>query len=276
MQTKQSRTGLVATVVIGLLVTACGTTGGASPAGSIGPTVAISPSGEATATPSPAPTEQATPSPKPVALSRPTDQPTDGACRENHPCLGLLPAGSYHTQHFSPGFGFTITSGRWENLSDEGGIFPILSIDRPDDAILFFRQPWPTRPDGVRAAGVATNVTELTAWLTANPSLDTSEPKPVTVGGLTGTQIDLALAPGTENADPSCPVQVCATVFIGRATTWEWDWGFAGPERQRLYLLEASDGGVVAIFVDSLDGTTFDEMTAAADEILPTIEFDKP
>jgi hypothetical protein len=271
----RARFRLALLVVAGLLVGACGSTGGATPAGSIGPTDSTAPSAEAIATDSPAATERPTPSPKPIAIPRPTDLPTDGACREEHPCLGLLPAGSYHTQYFIPGFGFTIGSGKWENLSDEGGFFPIVSMDRPDDAILFFRQPWPTRPDGVRAPGVATKVDEITAWLTANPALETSEPKTVTIGGLHGTQIDLALAPGTENADPGCPVQVCVNVFIGRASTWEWDWGFAGPERQRLYLLEAPDN-VIAIFADSLDGTTFDEMTAAADEILATVEFDKP
>jgi hypothetical protein len=46
--------------------------------------------------------------------------------------------------------------------------------------------------------------------------------------------------------------------------------------RQRLYLLEAQDGAGVTTFVDSLDGSAFDEMRAAADEILPTVEFDKP
>jgi hypothetical protein len=66
-------------------------------------------------------------------------------------------------------------------------------------------------------------------------------------------------------------------MFRGRdaAPTWEWDWGFGGPERQRLYLLSAKDG-VVAIFVDSLDGTTFDALTRAADGILATVRFDGP
>lgn len=270
-----ARPRLALLVIAGLLVAACGSSGGATPAGSTSSTDTAAPSAETTPTESPPPTERPTPSPKPIAIPRSTDLPTDGACHEGYPCLGLLPAGSYHTQYFIPGFGFTIASGRWENLSDEGGIFPIASMDRPDDAILFFLQPWPTRPDGVRAPGVATNVDEITAWLTANPALEASEPKAVTIGGLIGTQIDLALAPGAENADPTCPVQVCVNVFIGRASTWEWDWGFAGPERQRLYLLEAPDN-VIAIFVDSLDGTTFDEITAAADEILATVEFDKP
>jgi hypothetical protein len=257
-------------VVIGLLLAGCGASGGTSPAGSTAPTESV---GTPIVNASRVEASQPSASLRPIAIPRPTDLPTDGTCRDNHPCLGLLAAGSHHTQYFSPGFAFTIASGAWENLADEGGAFHIVSIDRPDDAIAFFRQPWPTKPTGVRAPGVASTVTAITKWLATNSALEATEPQPVTIGGLRGTQIDLALAPGAENADPSCPVQVCVNLFIGRSSTWAWDWGFAGPERQRLYLLEAPDT-VVAIFADSLDGTTFDAIIADADKILGTVKFD--
>jgi hypothetical protein len=185
----------------------------------------------------------------------------------------LLDAGTHHTVDFSPGFGFTLAGPGWVNPEDAGGVFLLMSIDRPGDVIAFLRQPWPTNPDGIRVPGVASNVAELRAWLTSNPALHVTEPQPVTVGGLDGVQMDIALAPDASNGMSDCPVQVCVNVFIGRSTTWAWDWGFAGPEKQRLYLLDAADT-VVAIFVDSLDGTTFEEMTQAADEIIPTVSFD--
>jgi hypothetical protein len=71
----------------------------------------------------------------------------------------------------------------------------------------------------------------------------------------------------------------CVTIFKGvdpgAVKTWQWDWGTATSEAQRLYLLTTADG-VVAIFVDSLDGTTFPALTATADSILATVKFDKP
>ncbi|MEO8570963.1 MAG: hypothetical protein ABI553_04615 [Chloroflexota bacterium] len=91
--------------------------------------------------------------------------------------------------------------------------------------------------------------------------------------------MDLVLAPGTTSAEANCPVQVCVSLFKGvdpsTIKTWTWDWGSVSSERQRLYLLTTTDG-VVAIFVDSLDGTTFDTMTKAADTILATVRFDQP
>ncbi len=43
---------------------------------------------------------------------------------------------------------------------------------------------------------------------------------------------------------------------------------------QRLYVLDGKDGPVL-IIVDSLDGTTFDSLTAAADAILASVKFDQ-
>jgi hypothetical protein len=86
--------------------------------------------------------------------------------------------------------------------------------------------------------------------------------------------MDFALAPGAVGSPAACPAQACLDLFIGRSNTWEWDWGTASSERQRMYVLETK-GGVVLIFVDSLDGTTFDSLTAAADTILATVKFDQ-
>jgi hypothetical protein len=46
------------------------------------------------------------------------------------------------------------------------------------------------------------------------------------------------------------------------------------PRRLRLSLLDWKDD-VVAILVDSLDGATFDALTAEADGILASVAFDK-
>jgi len=73
-----------------------------------------------------------------------------------------------------------------------------------------------------------------------------------------------------------CPVQTCVPIFKGQDLTaappGHWDWGSAGSEIQRLYLLTAKDG-VVVIFVDSLDGTTLNTLSKAADQILAGLKF---
>jgi hypothetical protein len=212
-------------------------------------------------------------------VPRPTDIPTDGACESGDTCLGLLSPGTYHTKVFSPGFAFSLTASGWGNLADAGGDFALLPTATPGDGIYFFRRPRATKPDGTLDASAGTTAEALVAWLAANAAWTVTPAKDVSVGGLTGSQIDAVIGQEVLTHPSDCPVQVCVVLFRGKdpstKPTWQWDWGSAGPEKQRLYLLSAGDE-VVLIAVDSLDGTTFAALTKAADEILATVEFDKP
>jgi hypothetical protein len=84
--------------------------------------------------------------------------------------------------------------------------------------------------------------------------------------------------PASTIDDPNCPVQVCVPILRGDDPVandpyqWHWDWGSAGTEVQRLYLLQAEDM-VIAIFVDSGDGLTFDALNDTFDAVAPTIAF---
>ena len=257
-------TPLIAAACLALVLSACQ---------AAQPTPSASSDASATA----AATSEPTATPKPVSLPRPTDIPADGSCEQGHICLGLLTAGTvYTTSAFQPAITFSVPEAGWENRADEGGIFFLLRIAYPGDSIAFFRNPIAS---GVGASSVGTSIEELAAWAAANPLLDASPPTPVTIGGLQGLTMDMRVATGAENQDPGCPVQVCVPFLRGKDETtpsqpqWKWDWGFAGLETQRLYLLTSSRG-VLAIFVDSYDGTSFDALTTAASAILATVTFE--
>jgi hypothetical protein len=167
----------------------------------------------------------------------------------------------------------------WENLSDEGGAFGLVPIDRPGDAIMFFREPKATTPDGNPVFSVDITVDAIKRWLATDTAITVGPMTDVTVGGLSGVKTEIAVAAGVDSHPGDCPVKTCVSIFKGvdpaAVKTWQWDWGTASSEAQRLYLLATTDG-VVAIFVDSLDGTTFPALSATADKILATIKFDKP
>jgi hypothetical protein len=212
----------------------------------------------------------------PLALPRPSDIPTDGTCNEGHICLGLLAARkTYNTRAFKPTITFQAPSSGWENLADEAQVFQLLPLDMPGDAIAFFRGARAVNGDG-SFAPVDQTVAALSGWLASNKLLEVTPAKRVTVGGLPGVTMDIKIAAGAANHPSDCEVQICVPIFKGQDLAahppWHWDWGSAGPEAQRLYLLTAKDG-VVAIFVDSLDGTTFRTLTANADRILATAKF---
>ncbi len=219
-------------------------------------------------------TPGATSAPRPTRIPRPTDMPTDGVCEEGHACLGLLAPGAYHTDLFEPGFGFTIAAGRWENLAMTPGSVDVDSIDAPGDAIFFFAHPQAVKPDGSRDLAVTMTAAGISDWMTGNQNLTVGPVTNVTVGGLTGKRMDIALAPNAIVPIGDCPVTRCLGLLRGQSNTWAWDWGVADSELQRLYALDGKDGAVL-ILVDSLDGTTFEALTRAADTILATVKFDQ-
>jgi hypothetical protein len=260
--------------VAAILLAGCGAAAGPSiPAASVAvvvtppPSVAASASAAATTTPRPTPVY-------PTVMTRPTNIPTDGACEDGHPCLGLIAAGSHHTQLFVPGFSFTMAKASWENLAMTPGDVGLLPLDSPGDEIHFFAHPKPTKPDGTLDLSVTVSVDGIASWLAADPALTVTPAKAVTIGGLSGKVMDFALAPGTVSHPADCPVATCVILAIGRSQTWQWDWGTASSDRERMYVLTAK-AGIVLIFVDSLDGTTFDALTKRADTILATVKFDK-
>lgn len=264
---------VVALIALTISIAGCGGTG-ASSAPSVPSPVAVASSSLSTP---PSATPKPTPTPLPTALARPTDIPTDGTCETGFTCLGLLAAGKHHTKVIQPGFAFTLPSAGWENLSDEGGVFALLPLDTPGDGIFFFVGPRPLKPDGSRVGGIQTTVKAFEAWLTTQPGIATTKPAAVSIGGLRGEQSDVTVAAGATDHPADCPTVACVTFMRGddpsNTPSWQWDWGVVSSERMRLYVLQEKDD-LIAIVVDSLDGTTFEALTKAADQILASVRFD--
>ena len=190
-------------------------------------------------------------------------------------CLGVLaPGTAYTTTDFLTRMTFSVPEAGWENLVDGEGVFQLLPIDTPGDAIAFLREP---RAAGPGSSAVGSSAEDLAAWLGANPLLEVTPPQAVSVSGANGISIDIRIAADAANQDPGCPVRVCVPFMKGLdplpPVEWDWDWGSAGTEAQRLFLVTTNDG-VVAIFVDSLDGASFDSLTARAAVILETAKFE--
>lgn len=240
-----------------------GSTAVASPVASAAPSAAF----PSVAAPSTAPT-------KPVTLPRTVDVPLDGTCEDaNISCLGTIEAGkTYSTKVFEPTMSFVVQTTDWVNPFDTGGEFGLLSKRDIGDGIWFFRDARSVdKSVGATALDIAT-------WMETYSNLDVTPFVPAKIGGLNGVWMDVRVAPGATSTDPGCPVQTCVLMLRGDDPVpndpyqWHWDWGNAGTEVQRVYLLE-DKGTVIVIFVDSPDGLTFDALTNAFDEIAPTIAF---
>ncbi len=223
-----------------------------------GPT--LSPSPPASAAPSPA--ASSSPSTAPSASAAfpawftPSELPT-GA--------GILPAGTSTTRSYKPGTSFTVPEG-WVNDLDESigyGLFPdskaneteyassgeiangifIVSVESP----YFYCEAWE------KTGGTAA---ERAAFLVASEAFAVSEPVDVTIGDLTGKQVDMRVDP---NWTATCPGDPPGSSLA--------DW------RHRVTFLD-TPGGVIAIAVGSKHAPDHEAFLAEAMPVVESFKFD--
>jgi hypothetical protein len=180
---------------------------------------------------------------------------------------GILAAGSQTTKSFVPRFTFTVPQG-WVNSGDEAGFYGLFadapanqaefaasgSLAQeihmgPQDDPYFTCDAWEDN-QGATAA-------EIAAAVVANDALATSEPVDVTIGGLTGKQIDVQLDPGWTDSCPGDP----PTLDLGDM-------------RSRGILLDTPDRGVIVIFLGSLHSAGHEAFLAEAMPIIESFQFD--
>ena len=123
---------------------------------------------------------------------------------------------------------------------------------------------------------VGGSVDELVAWLVGHPELDSSEPEPVSIGGLDGFQVDVAITPGSTSRSPTCsPEELCVDLFASPDLNWWVGPGTLAPFVRVMLLTTADDGTVVIVLLpgESLlgDRATFNER---AELLIDSIDID--
>jgi len=202
----------------------------------------------------------ATPAPTPV----PTPPPA-------------LAPGTYTSAAFQPAVTYTVPSG-WRVAQDSSNYFALQPVNSEITGIHFFRDPLaasqdPTCPTTAEP-GVGTLSLELATWIRGLPGMVASSPRMVTVGGLRGVELDLALNTGWTASCPFANGVPTVPLFVGADGSLRWV--VAGNERLRLDLLDVPGGGTVVVDVDAFDGTLMDELLAAATPIVQSLSFATP
>jgi hypothetical protein len=185
-------------------------------------------------------------------------------------CLGPLTPGTYTTEIFSPSITYTVGEG-WTNGEDLLGNF-LLQIEGERRFLGIYRNVTVPlacleQPD----PDVGLTVGALADWYTSHPGLVTTDPEPISVGGLTGVVIDVSLDPswtkgcGWSRGDPS------VGIIIGAGPSSLTHVLESSVPEERLYLLEAEDGNVVIeVGPEGTSLTAFLELVAP---IIESIEF---
>ena len=198
-------------------------------------------------------------------------------------CLGTLAPGSYTTVSFIPTLTYTVPDG-WTNLEDlEGNFLLQRKTDLRDQDIT--TGPFVgvyqnvAAPDGCnesRDPKIGQSVDDLTAWFQANEQLSVTDPKPVTIGTLTGVYIDVAKAPDAAGCSWELEAKYgkFAPLMIGGGIS-EFHHVSISPEwKERLFLLSFGEDGNVVIEVGPEGGSLPDYLTVV-EPVLETFVFDQ-
>ena len=187
-----------------------------------------------------------------------------------------LQPGEYRTEEFEPSFSFRVGKG-WKNDPPEA--FDILLLGKESGgfgAVTVQRVYEPTK-SGLPI--VVNTPKDLVGWLEHHPYLKTSDPEPVSVGGVKGLQLDVAVAKDLPDDYHS---GVCSSI--------------AEPEEECVDLFKVSTPQVSPVFVsestkthlivtkDELSGltvamgyasrsTNFEEFAPEAQKVIDTVEW---
>ena len=109
-------------------------------------------------------------------------------------------------------------------------------------------------------------------WVRSRPSLVTTTPTPITIGGYSGLYTDVKVAPSWT---ATCPDTSQPTaVFLSQSGAPDgWDMGLGGTEQMRLILLDLGGGSTVAIVLDSSDPARFQALIDQAMPIVSSFTF---
>lgn len=173
------------------------------------------------------------------------------------------------TDVFEAPFTYTLPPG-WTVAGESKRYFGLLP-PQPErlTGMLVLSSVGPARSDCSDHAeqGVGRSSDAMTTWLSTHPALDATEPQEVTLGGATGSWVDVQLA---EDWSQSCMNGL--TLVTGRPDDRE-AWAINGNERIRLYVLDLPAGDTVTIVIGVWDAADFNDVIDEAAPVVESFEF---
>ena len=208
---------------------------------------------------------------------------TPGASAIGHatPCDGpRLPctAGQHGSVRLEPALTYTVPDG-WFAVGDDPTEYVLkFASATSDDGLFIFREPvaHSQRADCPEAAvdpSVGRSPKDLTSWIAALPGLTATTPTAVKVGGLSGFELTVAVAPRWTHACPYSDGDPFVPLITSDLPRSDLDWGVGGTARMRIYVLDAGAGRRLWIDVETIAGKNFDELDRRAAPVVDSFKF---
>ena len=201
--------------------------------------------------------------------------------------MELLAPGTQSARSFWPPLSFTVPDGWLTERAAEGWLALAPDTDEnrartqagsfPETFLYVLPNVAVAAEDCEAAAapGVGLAASDVVGALATRPGLVTSGPVPVTIGGLAGQQIDLAVAPDWTGACPQFGPSFVPLVYSPDFVHW----GAAPGERFRIIVLDVAGlpsgmHATVMILVYSADAAVWDDHLAASMAVVESFKFD--
>jgi hypothetical protein len=187
-----------------------------------------------------------------------------------------LQPGEYRTEEFEPSFSFRVGKG-WENDPPEA--FDILLLGRETGGLGAVNVQLVYEPSKSGMPVMVNTPKDLVGWLGHHPYLKTSDPEPVSVGGVEGQQVDVARAKDlpedyrsgvcSQIADPE-PGK-CVDLF--RVSTHHSPVFVTEGDKLRLIVLQNELSGQTVALGYGSRSTNPDEFAPEAQKVIDTIDW---
>jgi hypothetical protein len=189
-----------------------------------------------------------------------------------------LPPGTYISEVFDTPLTYTVPDG-WKMFEDEPGQFGLALLENDGPCLCIWRD--------VRAAAkscaeepepsVGSSASDIAGWLSMHEGLITTDPEPVSVGGLHGYMIDVRMDPDWTNDCPFSNGEPIVMTLVGTDISAGVHWGTDKSSAQRYYLLDLGEDGAdgnIAITVEVCCGAQWDERMAVVTPVIESFVFD--
>jgi hypothetical protein len=219
----------------------------------------------------------------PAPSAQPTPSATSACPQEGGgTCRGDLAAGTYTAATFQPAITYTVPAG-WANGIDVPRNFLLARAADPVED--FYGGNAVTVMTDVRAAAqsceqtpepaVGRTADQLARWVAGLPGLQTSDPRPATVGGWHGFVLDVRLAAGWTKTCPYAEDPIVPLTQTGDPAQFHPIGTFIPKGgASRLYFLDAPGGGNLMIdVIDIPGGMSLQDYAAVAAPVIDSMHF---
>ena len=186
-----------------------------------------------------------------------------------------LQPGEYRTEEFEPSFSFRVGKG-WKNVPPEA--FDVLALGRETDGFGAVNVQRVYEPSKSGTPIVSSTPKDLVGWLEHHPYLKTSDPEPVSVGGVEGQQLDVVVAKDLPEdyqsgvCSPIAEPEECVDLFWLSTHDHSPIFVLESDKLRWIILQNELSGQTVALGYVS-QSTNFDEFAPEAQKVIDTIEW---